>query len=208
MTRHIFTSSHIVPFFCTVRITWTYALTSAWLYLFTRYNRVRRAQAIGETTRDKWHSAKYEKVDVSGQTDKPERLGDGIEDVRVESDEAEANNTSDAPSTMSISSTSSKNAQGPITFLARPTNGTSATSNPVTTPQTSQDRSYSSSSNSSSSTEARTEPRSEPEAVKVELPFPEWLLNFDAEKHAYAVYDEVARGIVEQGYTRPVLEEA
>ena len=40
---------------------------------------------------------------------------------------------------------------------------------------------------------------------KVELPLPTWLLNFDAEAHAYAVYDEVAKRVTEKGYERPKI---
>lgn len=28
---------------------------------------------------------------------------------------------------------------------------------------------------------------------EVELPFPEWLLNFDAEEYAYRVYEDIAK---------------
>ena len=31
---------------------------------------------------------------------------------------------------------------------------------------------------------------------EVGLPFPEWLLNFDAEKHAFSVFDSVSREIM------------
>ncbi len=37
----------------------------------------------------------------------------------------------------------------------------------------------------------------------VELPFPEWILSFDAEKHVREVYNEVARDIMLNGYQRP-----
>ncbi|KAG2746956.1 FAD/NAD(P)-binding domain-containing protein [Suillus brevipes Sb2] len=40
-----------------------------------------------------------------------------------------------------------------------------------------------------------------------ELPMPEWLMGFDAEAHAYAVYDGIARSIVEEGYRQPTLTE-
>jgi hypothetical protein len=40
-----------------------------------------------------------------------------------------------------------------------------------------------------------------------ELPMPEWLMGFDAEAHAYAVYDGIARSIVEDGYRQPTLTE-
>ena len=39
----------------------------------------------------------------------------------------------------------------------------------------------------------------------VELPRPEWLLGFDAEKHAYEVYKETAKEIEEKGYQLPTL---
>ena len=39
----------------------------------------------------------------------------------------------------------------------------------------------------------------------VELPRPKWLLDFDAEKHAYEVYEETAKEIGEKGYQLPVL---
>ncbi|TFK48069.1 monooxygenase [Heliocybe sulcata] len=39
----------------------------------------------------------------------------------------------------------------------------------------------------------------------VALPRPEWLLGHDAEKHAYEVYDSVAKEILEKGYERPTL---
>lgn len=39
----------------------------------------------------------------------------------------------------------------------------------------------------------------------VELPRPEWLLGFDAERHAYDVYDETAKEIEEKGYQLPTL---
>jgi hypothetical protein len=38
-----------------------------------------------------------------------------------------------------------------------------------------------------------------------ELPMPEWLMAFDAEAHAYATYDGIARSIVEDGYHPPTL---
>lgn len=38
-----------------------------------------------------------------------------------------------------------------------------------------------------------------------ELPMPEWLLAFDAEAHTHAVYDGIARSIVEDGYHQPSL---
>ncbi|KAF8142161.1 monooxygenase [Boletus edulis] len=37
------------------------------------------------------------------------------------------------------------------------------------------------------------------------LPIPEWVLAFDAEAHAYSVFDETARDIVENGYQLPSL---
>ena len=37
----------------------------------------------------------------------------------------------------------------------------------------------------------------------VGLPFPEWLLDFDAEQNAKDLYLDVARLILEKGYTRP-----
>jgi hypothetical protein len=39
----------------------------------------------------------------------------------------------------------------------------------------------------------------------VELPRPEWLLRFDAEKHAYDVYEGVAKEIQVKGYELPTL---
>ncbi|KAG1767550.1 monooxygenase [Suillus occidentalis] len=41
-----------------------------------------------------------------------------------------------------------------------------------------------------------------------ELPMPEWLMGFDAEAHAYAVYDGIARSIGVDGYHPPTLREA
>jgi hypothetical protein len=35
------------------------------------------------------------------------------------------------------------------------------------------------------------------------LPRPEWLLSFDAEAHAYQVYDNVEKQIKEHGYKHP-----
>ncbi|KAG1901830.1 monooxygenase [Suillus fuscotomentosus] len=40
-----------------------------------------------------------------------------------------------------------------------------------------------------------------------EFPMPEWLMAFDAEAHAYAVYERIARSIVKDGYRQPCLEE-
>jgi hypothetical protein len=39
----------------------------------------------------------------------------------------------------------------------------------------------------------------------VELPRPEWLLGFDAEKYAYDEYEVVAKDILDKGYVLPVL---
>jgi len=39
----------------------------------------------------------------------------------------------------------------------------------------------------------------------VELPRPEWLLGFDAEGHAYEVYEDTVREIREKGYELPRL---
>jgi len=39
----------------------------------------------------------------------------------------------------------------------------------------------------------------------VELPFPEWLLNFDAEKHAQNTFRHVAENIKKLGYTQPAV---
>ncbi len=39
----------------------------------------------------------------------------------------------------------------------------------------------------------------------VELPRPEWLLGFDAERHAYEVYEGIVRLIQEVGYALPEL---
>ncbi|KAH8119593.1 monooxygenase [Phellopilus nigrolimitatus] len=39
----------------------------------------------------------------------------------------------------------------------------------------------------------------------VELPMPEWLLNFDAEKEVYEVYETLANEIREKGYELPTL---
>jgi hypothetical protein len=36
---------------------------------------------------------------------------------------------------------------------------------------------------------------------------PEWLMGFDAEAHAYSVYDGIARSIAEDGYCQPTLTE-
>ena len=41
---------------------------------------------------------------------------------------------------------------------------------------------------------------------ELDLPMPEWLLGFDAEAHAYSVFDEAARDIVENGYRLPFLK--
>lgn len=40
-----------------------------------------------------------------------------------------------------------------------------------------------------------------------EFPMPEWLMAFDAEAHAYAVYERIAQSIVKDGYRQPCLEE-
>jgi len=45
---------------------------------------------------------------------------------------------------------------------------------------------------------------SEEQNDDVELPFPEWLLNFDAEKHAHAAYEGIASEIMAEGYKRPM----
>ncbi|KAL5524145.1 hypothetical protein ACEPAG_8318 [Sanghuangporus baumii] len=47
--------------------------------------------------------------------------------------------------------------------------------------------------------------RPEAKGKEVELPRPKWLLGFDAEKHAYEVYEETAKEIKEKGYQLPVL---
>ena len=39
----------------------------------------------------------------------------------------------------------------------------------------------------------------------VNLPRPQWLLGFDAEKHAYEAYDAAAQEIKEKGYEMPTL---
>ena len=39
----------------------------------------------------------------------------------------------------------------------------------------------------------------------VELPRPEWLLDFDAERHAYEVFSGMRAKLEREGYTRPVL---
>ncbi|KAH0836396.1 monooxygenase [Lanmaoa asiatica] len=39
---------------------------------------------------------------------------------------------------------------------------------------------------------------------ELDLPMPEWLLAFDAEAHAYSVFDETARDIVKNGYRLPL----
>ena len=39
----------------------------------------------------------------------------------------------------------------------------------------------------------------------VELPRPKWLLGFDAERHAYEVYEQTAGELREKGYELPVL---
>ena len=43
-------------------------------------------------------------------------------------------------------------------------------------------------------------------AEELDLPMPEWLLGFDAEAHAYSVFDETARDIIENGYQLPSLK--
>ncbi|KAH7908344.1 monooxygenase [Hygrophoropsis aurantiaca] len=45
----------------------------------------------------------------------------------------------------------------------------------------------------------------EDKGAHLEMPRPEWLFAHDAEAHAYTVYDEVAREIVEKGYQLPTL---
>ncbi|KAI5118775.1 hypothetical protein M0805_005656 [Coniferiporia weirii] len=46
------------------------------------------------------------------------------------------------------------------------------------------------------------------EEEDVAVPFPEWLLNFDAEKHAGDVYGEISQGILLGGYVRPSVQVA
>ena len=46
-------------------------------------------------------------------------------------------------------------------------------------------------------------PDARAEDEKVALPFPEWLLNFDAEQNAVDLYEEVAACILTEGYQRP-----
>ena len=41
--------------------------------------------------------------------------------------------------------------------------------------------------------------------ASVELPRPEWLLGFDAERHAYDTYEGVAKEINLKGYELPKL---
>ena len=45
----------------------------------------------------------------------------------------------------------------------------------------------------------------EDKGAAVELPRPEWLLGFDAEKHAYEVYGEIVKEIRQHGYVLPML---
>ena len=54
---------------------------------------------------------------------------------------------------------------------------------------------------------ARHVAQSIPEAKgnALELPRPKWLLDFDAERHAYDVYEDTAKEIREKGYQLPVL---
>ncbi|KAH7929063.1 monooxygenase [Leucogyrophana mollusca] len=39
----------------------------------------------------------------------------------------------------------------------------------------------------------------------LDLPMPEWLHAFDAEEHAYSVYDGIAKSILEKGYLLPTI---
>ena len=48
--------------------------------------------------------------------------------------------------------------------------------------------------------------KAEKSEKEVQLPFPEWLLNFDAEREAYKGFDEVLRKLENQGYTQPNVE--
>ena len=47
--------------------------------------------------------------------------------------------------------------------------------------------------------------RPDAKGKEVELPRPKWLLGFDAEKHAYEVYEQTASEVKERGYELPVL---
>lgn len=37
----------------------------------------------------------------------------------------------------------------------------------------------------------------------IQLPFPEWLLNFDAEKEAHEAFEKVAQNLEKDGYAKP-----
>ncbi|TFK48066.1 monooxygenase [Heliocybe sulcata] len=47
--------------------------------------------------------------------------------------------------------------------------------------------------------------KSDVKGEEVSMPHPEWLLGFDAEKHAYEVYADAAEEIEERGYELPTL---
>ncbi|KAL5528051.1 hypothetical protein ACEPAF_7187 [Sanghuangporus sanghuang] len=47
--------------------------------------------------------------------------------------------------------------------------------------------------------------RPEAKGKEAEPPRPKWLLGFDAEKHAYGMYEEIAKEIKEKGYRPPIL---
>ena len=47
------------------------------------------------------------------------------------------------------------------------------------------------------------DPSERTEGEEVGIPFPEWLLNFDAEKNARELYPAVAKILREEGYTPP-----
>ena len=171
---------------------------------------------MGESTRDKWHSAKYEKA--------PDSIGDATssdaevhrgEDIRRS---AEPKNQAEASSILNgsrSSQTTNSESSCASTSSSCSTNSSWSSTSSVSTsePSTPGTRSRSASfSTSVTSSECRNSCESHPEmkseAVKVELPFPEWLLNFDAEQHALTVYEDVAGSIVERGYSKPGLSDA
>lgn len=53
------------------------------------------------------------------------------------------------------------------------------------------------------STRNKWHKKTEDEGKDVELPFPEWLLNFDAERHAHSTFTQISEEMERKGYTRP-----
>lgn len=155
-----------------------------------RYNRVRRAQAMGETTRDKWHSASDVKVNAKTKPGEDQVDAKSLRDASFTCPQAAAG----AELESQASSAGSRRASTSPDCLE-----TSASSADTSSPRQLVSVQH--------STTDHPRPDADSEPTKVELPFPEWLLNFDAEKHACAVYHEIARGIMERGYSRPVVNE-